>query len=99
MKNKSVITVKVLREVKGGVIAAYKEVSGFIPMSQLSDHYVENADEFIGQTLAVKVTRVDQKRNKAVFSHKAVPQRGEAEEDRRDLGDTSMSAMLSKVRS
>lgn len=65
------IEVKVQREVKGGVIAIYKEVSGFIPMSQLSDRYVEKADEFVGQTLTVKVTRVDQRRNKAVFSHKA----------------------------
>ncbi len=68
---KTFIEVKVQREVKGGVIAIYKEVSGFIPMSQINDRYVEKADEFIGQTLTVKVTRVDQKRNKAVFSHKA----------------------------
>ena len=32
---------------------------------------MENAEEFIGKTLPVKVTRVDQRRNKAVFSHKA----------------------------
>ena len=71
-ENKTVITVKVLRAVNGGVIAAYKEVTGFIPMSQLSDRYVENADEFIGQTLDVLVTRVDAKRNRALFSHKAI---------------------------
>ncbi len=71
LENKEVVNVTVLKEVKGGVIAAYKEVSGFIPMSQLADHYVENAEEFIGKTLPVKVTRVDQRRNKAVFSHKA----------------------------
>ena len=71
LESKEVVNVVVLREVKGGVIAAYKEVSGFIPMSQLADHYVENAEEFIGKTLPVKVTRVDQRRNKAVFSHKA----------------------------
>ncbi|MCR4601229.1 MAG: bifunctional 4-hydroxy-3-methylbut-2-enyl diphosphate reductase/30S ribosomal protein S1 [Clostridia bacterium] len=69
-EDKAVIEVKVVREVKGGVIASYKEVSGFIPMSQLNDRYVEKADEFIGQTLQVKVSRVDQRRNKAVFSHK-----------------------------
>ena len=68
---KTCIEVKVQREVKSGVIAVYKEVSGFIPLSQLSDKYVENADDFIGKTLTVKVTRVDQRRNKAVFSHKA----------------------------
>ncbi|MBQ9911937.1 MAG: bifunctional 4-hydroxy-3-methylbut-2-enyl diphosphate reductase/30S ribosomal protein S1 [Firmicutes bacterium] len=71
MESRDVVNVTVAREVKGGVIANYKEVSGFIPMSQLADHYVETAEEFIGKTLPVVVTRVDQRRNKAVFSHKA----------------------------
>jgi len=71
IENKSFVNAKVVKEVKGGVIAVYKEVSGFIPMSQLSDKYIEKADEFIGKVLPVRVTRVDQKRNKAVFSHKA----------------------------
>lgn len=71
LDNKTVVNAKVIKEVKGGVIAVYKEVSGFIPMSQLSDKFVEKADEFIGKILPVKVSRVDQKRNKAVFSHKA----------------------------
>lgn len=70
MEEKATIEVKVVRPVNGGVIAAYKEVSGFIPLSQLSDRYVENAEEFVGQTLEVKVSRVDQRRGKAVFSHK-----------------------------
>ena len=69
--SREVINVTVVREVKGGVIAAYKEVSGFIPMSQLADHFVESAEEYIGKTLPVRVTRVDQRRNKAVFSHKS----------------------------
>lgn len=72
LENKSTINVKVVRAVNGGVIAAYKEVSGFIPMSQLSDKYVESADEFIGQTLDVKVNRVDKMKGRAVFSHKVV---------------------------
>ena len=72
LENKETITVKVVRQVNGGVIAAYKEVSGFIPLSQLSDKFVENADEFIGKELPVKVTRVDPKRGRAVFSHKVI---------------------------
>ena len=40
-------------------------------MSQLNDRYVEKADDFLGKTLTVKISRVDQKRNKVVFSHKA----------------------------
>lgn len=71
LEDKSFINVKVVKEVKGGVIAAYKEVSGFIPLSQLSDRFVDKAEEFIGKVLPVRVTRVDQKKGKAVFSHKA----------------------------
>ena len=41
-------------------------------MSRLSDKFVENAEEFIGQDMDVKVTRVDLKKNRAVFSHKIV---------------------------
>lgn len=72
LENGSVLTVKVLRQVNGGVIAQYKEVSGFIPLSQLSDKYVENAEEFIGKELDVKVTRVDMRRNRAAFSHRDI---------------------------
>lgn len=71
-ESKSVLSVNVLRAVKGGVLAAYKEVVGFIPMSQLSDRHIESADEFIGKTLPVKVSRVDNKRGKAVFSRKVI---------------------------
>ncbi len=69
-EDKTVLEVKVTRTVNGGVIAEYKEVSGFIPLSQLSDRYVDDAEEFVGKEMEVKVSRVDQRRNRAVFSHK-----------------------------
>ncbi|HKK95572.1 MAG TPA: bifunctional 4-hydroxy-3-methylbut-2-enyl diphosphate reductase/30S ribosomal protein S1 [Anaerovoracaceae bacterium] len=72
LEDKSSISVKLIKAVNGGVIAAYKEVTGFIPLSQLSDKYVEKADEYIGKVMDVKVTRVDMRRGRAVFSHKAV---------------------------
>ena len=72
MSNDEIINVKLVRAVNGGVIAAYKEITGFVPMSQLSDRFVENADDFLGQDVDVKVIRVDTKRNRAVFSRKAI---------------------------
>ncbi|MEG0157392.1 MAG: 30S ribosomal protein S1 [Anaerovoracaceae bacterium] len=71
LEDKTLIDVDVVRQVNGGVIATYKEVSGFIPLSQLSDRFVEDSSEFVGQTLTVRVSRVDPRRGKAVFSHKA----------------------------
>ena len=69
-RDKSTIEVKVKNKVRGGVIATYKEISGFIPVSQLSDRYIENVNEFIGQVLPVKVTQLDKKKNKIIFSHR-----------------------------
>lgn len=72
LENKSILNVKVIRAVNGGVIAGYKEVTGFIPLSQLADRFIENADEYIGQNLDIRVTKVDKAKGKAVFSHKIV---------------------------
>lgn len=70
-EDKTLIDVTVVRPVNGGVIATYKEVQGFIPLSQLSDKFVDDSSEFVGKVLPVKVTRVDARRGKAIFSHKA----------------------------
>ncbi len=72
LDSKETIRVKFIRAVNGGIIAQYKQVTGFVPMSQLSDRYIEKADEFIGKEADVKVIRVDDRRNRAVFSRKAV---------------------------
>ncbi|WP_199873049.1 bifunctional 4-hydroxy-3-methylbut-2-enyl diphosphate reductase/30S ribosomal protein S1 [Inediibacterium massiliense] len=68
----NVISVKVLEVVKGGVIAGYKEIRGFIPASQLSTSYVEDMKIFLGKELYVRVIEFDQKKKKIVFSRKAV---------------------------
>jgi len=68
--NNSVIDVSVINKVKGGVIASYKDVTGFIPISQLANRFVDNVDEFMGKTLPVKITQLNKRRNKIVFSHR-----------------------------
>ena len=70
LNDNATIEVKVLRVVNGGVIAGYKEVAGFIPLSQLADRFIDNAEEFVGKVLPVKISRVDKFKGKAVFSHK-----------------------------
>ncbi len=72
LENKTYINVKVVKVVNGGVVAVYKDIFGFILFSQLSDRFVENPAEFVGKQLDVRVLRVDQKRGKVTFSHKAV---------------------------
>lgn len=64
--------VKVKEVVKGGVIALIKGVRGFIPASQLSIRYVENLEEYVGETLEVKAIDFDEEKQKVVLSAKAV---------------------------
>ncbi len=71
LEEKTIVDVTVVRPVNGGVIASYKEVQGFIPLSQLLDRFVEDASQFVGNVLPVKITKVDPRKGKAIFSHKA----------------------------
>lgn len=71
---KATVDVKILQVVKGGVIAIYKEIRGFIPASQLSTNYVSDLQEFVGKELAVKVIDIDSHKKKAVFSHRVIMQ-------------------------
>lgn len=72
LDDNKVITVKTREAVKGGIVAFFNELRGFIPASQLSNKYVENLEEYTAKELEVKVVEVDNKKNKAIFSHRKV---------------------------
>ncbi|QXM06048.1 bifunctional 4-hydroxy-3-methylbut-2-enyl diphosphate reductase/30S ribosomal protein S1 [Crassaminicella indica] len=71
-KKNSTLKVKVLQVVKGGVIAIYKEITGFIPASQLSTSYVSDLQEYVGKELHVKIIELNLRKKKVVFSRRVV---------------------------
>ncbi len=77
-----IISVKIVQANKGGLVAEYGNMQGFIPVSQLSfKHYPrvegdrskiqEKLSELIGETIPVKVISYDKPNNKIIFSEKA----------------------------
>lgn len=68
--------------VKGGLIADVNGIEAFIPASQVAPKYIEKLDEFVGQTMKVKILEVDKQRKRVVASRKAVVL-AEAEEAKR----------------
>jgi len=77
------IAVKVVQANKGGLVAEYGNMQGFIPVSQLSaKHYPrvdgdrakikQKLEELVGQNLEVKIINYDRASNKIVFSEKAI---------------------------
>ena len=67
-KEKTVFPVKVENTVKAGVVTFVEGVRGFIPASKISTGYVENLEEFVGQTLDVVVVTADRAAKKLVLS-------------------------------
>lgn len=71
-EKKERITVKTKEVVKGGIIAYYNDIRGFIPASQLSLNYVNNLDKFAGQEYEVEIIELNKSKRKAVFSRRTI---------------------------
>lgn len=67
---KEVLTVHVKEVVKGGVVAPFKGLRGFIPGSQISHTYVEDLNAYVGKDVEVEIIEFDPKAKKLVFSAK-----------------------------
>ena len=65
--------------VKGGLICDVAGIRAFVPASQLSQRFVERIEDFVGQTLQLKIVEVDKAKKRIVASRKAVLQAEEAE--------------------
>ena len=78
------IKIKIAGANKGGLLASYKGIKGFLPLSQLSmEHYprveegnsfqiLQHLQKFIGQEWPVKIIEASGQENKLIFSEKAV---------------------------
>ena len=81
------IDVKVKRAVNGGLRVVYKTVEGFLPASQISMEYVEDTSAYVGQTLTVQITEVNEEKKNLIVSRKALEKK-EAENARQSLYTT-----------
>ena len=75
-KLKEVVEVNVENSVKGGLVANYQGLKGFIPLSLLSKANYERLDALNGKTISAIFVEVDKKRKKIIFSNKT-PERME----------------------
>lgn len=85
LEDRRVFSVKVLTSVNAGVVAFVDGIRGFIPASQLALEYVEDVDQFVGETLEVIVITADPEKGKLVLSAKEVARERAAEEQKRKL--------------
>lgn len=66
------VTVETKEVVKGGIIAYFQDIRGFIPASHLSLNYVSNLNAFVGKDLEVRIIEFNKEKRNVVFSRKQV---------------------------
>ncbi|MCL4360196.1 S1 RNA-binding domain-containing protein [Patescibacteria group bacterium] len=71
-KNGTPIEVLFKEPVRGGILAEYGGLRGYIPQSQLDAATLKQADKLSGRKADVKVLEVDRETNRLVFSQRAV---------------------------
>jgi len=76
-----VVEARVTGHNTGGLECEVNRIRGFIPMSQIALHRVENPEDYVGQKLACVVTEANEQRGNLVLSHRAMLER-EQEENR-----------------
>ena len=54
-KEGEVVTVKVTRDVKGGLSIDYNGVRGFIPASMIDTYFVKDTKKFVGEEIEAKI--------------------------------------------
>ena len=67
------ITVPVTQIVKGGLVVD-AGVRGFVPASMVSDHFVEDFNQYKGQELELKIVEIEPSENRLTLSHKEIVQ-------------------------
>lgn len=82
-----VIEVSITGANKGGLECQVSGIRGFIPMGQISVFRVENAEEYVGQRLAVVITEANRGRKNLVLSHRALMERERKENKEKLLAE------------
>ena len=94
IETKEEVEVKIIEVVKGGCVAYYDDVRGFIPASQLSTTYVQDLNEYQGKHIQVVVITADPEKKRLVMSHRAIEQAAKDKEKAEKLAAIKVGDVL-----
>ncbi|MDF2822057.1 MAG: binding domain protein [Clostridiales bacterium] len=88
LKNRTIVSVKIVGVVNAGVVTYLEGIRAFIPASQLSLSFVSDLNSWIGKEVEAIAITVDEKANKLVLSAKEVA---------RDKASVDRTSKISKL--
>lgn len=84
--NGETLTATVTQAVRGGLVVD-AGVRGFVPASMITDHYVDDLNQFKGQELELKIVEIEPSENRLILSHKEIVQEQHAEAAAKIFGE------------
>ena len=70
--NEKIISGKILKRIKGGMVVDLMGIEAFLPGSQIDIRPVRDFDAFVGQTMDFKIVKVNVPTENVVVSHKVL---------------------------
>ncbi len=85
--HQKVVEAKVVRRIKGGLMADLFGVEAFLPGSQVALRQVPNLDQFINRSLGVRIIKLNKRRRNIVVSRRVVLEEERERKKRKTLAD------------
>ncbi len=94
MEERTVVTVKINEVVKAGAVAYLEGIRGFIPVSRLSDEYVEDIGEWNGKQVEVTVIEADEEDRRLILSGREVAREKKQQEKNSRIAKCEVGAVM-----
>ena len=94
MEERTVVKVKISEVVNAGAVAYLEGIRGFIPASRLSDEYVEDVQEWDGQTSEGTVITADEEERRLVLSGREPAREKKQAETNRKIEKCEVGAVM-----
>ncbi|WP_027893685.1 30S ribosomal protein S1 [Calidithermus chliarophilus] len=82
------VVVQVQEKVKGGLVALIEGVRAFLPASQVDLRRTPELDEYVGQSIAVKIIELNRKKGRVILSRRTI-----LEEEQKKLRSGLLSSL------
>ncbi len=69
---KSTVTIKTTKLIKGGLLVSYSGLRGFLPASQIELHFIRDLASYVGKEIQARVIEIDSKKQRLIFSRRVL---------------------------
>jgi small subunit ribosomal protein S1 len=89
-----IVTGKIVRRVKGGMVVDLFSVDAFLPGSQIDVHPVRDFDALVGRDMDFRIVKLNDMRKNVVVSHKVIVEEGLADIRQKVLSEMEVGATM-----